>query len=201
MNKRNKLIIILGLLVLIILLLLVIPKEKVNKRNVITFQESTEEVIDSLRVMRNFVQNLSLHIDKKSGYYIDKGRFYNDLYIGGKKVLNVEDLKNSLLKSKQTKDSVELQIQNDEVFAVLPDDILTRFIYLSVYLDNNYISSSYIDKYYDAVIFGYRDTLINDDEEVRNIMFLEDIKDTTTFFNEVVVFDRQKGIILFSPYK
>lgn len=191
-----------ALIVLIVLIVLYNQlHKKDDKKDTITFQSPIETVIDSLKVMHNFISNMSIHLDKKSGYRIDKVKTSNDLYIGGKKVVSLKEVRSSISKSKLSKDSVKVHVNDNDIFNVLTDENLTRFINLAIFLDDNYVSSSYVSKYYNTLIFGYRDTVIYDDEDVRNIVFLESILDTTQFVNEVKVFDRKKGLILFSPYK
>jgi len=171
-----------------------------EERNTLSFQSPATEVIDSLHIMRNFVWNLSEYLDRESGYYIDKGRFYNNLFIEGRKVVNVEDLRKALMNSGNSQDTV-IVCDEKGITNLLSDKALARFITLSIYLDDNYISSSYIDKYFDAVVFGYRDTLISDDQDVRRIILIDDIKDSSAFYNEVRIYEKMNDIVLFSPYK
>lgn len=193
------------LIALIVLLLLMLLYRQLHKngdkRNSIVFQSPIENVIDSLKVMHNLINNISIHLDKKTGYSIDKVKSGNDLYIGGKKVVSLREFRTSISKSKLSKDSVKIQINDNDIFNILTDENLTRFINLAIFLDDNYISSCYVSKYYNTLIFGYRDTVIYDDEDVRNIVFLESILDTTQFLDEVKVYDKTKELILFSPYK
>jgi len=173
-----------------------------KERNTLSFQAPATEVIDSLHIMRNFVWSLSEYLDRESGYYIDKGRFYNNLFIEGRKVVNVEDLRKALMNSGNSQDTVVVCDENEkEITNMLSDKALARFISLSIYLDDNYISSSYIDKYFDAVVFGYRDTLISDDQDVRRIILIDEIKDSSAFYNEVRIYEKMNDIVLFSPYK
>ena len=172
-----------------------------NKRDVIIFPTPIETVIDSLVVMNNFINNMSVHLDKNSGYRIDKGKFYNDLYIGGEKIANLDEVRKTIENSKHTTESVQINFKANDVFKTLTDQNLTRFINLAIFLDDNYISSSYHSRYYNTIVFDYRDTLIYDDQDVRNIVFIEGIKDTSHFMNEVVLFDRKDRLVLFSPYK
>ena len=173
-----------------------------DERNTLSFQAPATEVIDSLQIMRNFVWNLSEYLDRESGYYIDKGRFYNNLFIEGRRVVNVEDLRKALMNSGNSQDTAVVCYENEkEITSMLSDKALARFIALSIYLDDNYISSSYIDKYFDAVVFGYRDTLISDDQDVRRIILIDDIKDSSAFYNEVRIYEKMNDIVLFSPYK
>lgn len=193
------------LIALIVLLALIIFYRQLHKndrkKDSITFQSPIETVIDSLKVMHNFINNMSIHLDKKSGYRIDKVKSGNDLYVGGKNVVSLSEVRNSMSKSKLSKDSVKMHVNDNDIFNILTDENLTRFINLAIFLNDNYVSSCYVSKYYNTLIFGYRDTVIYDDEDVRNIVFLESILDTTQFLNEVKVYDRKKELILFSPYK
>lgn len=193
------------LIALIVLLVLIFLYKQFHKndhkKNLITFQSPIETVIDSLKVMHNFINNMSIQLNKKTGYSIDKVKPGNDLYIGGKRVVSLKEVRNSMSKSKLSKDSVNIHVNDNDIFNILTDKSLTRFINLAIFLDDNYVNSSYVDKYYSTLIFGYRDTVIYDDEDVRNIVFLESILDTTQFLDEVKVYDRKNGLILFSPYK
>ncbi len=172
-----------------------------EERVSLSFQDPIIEVADSLRIMRNFIWNLSEYLDRESGYYIDKGRFHNDFFIEGEKILNVQDLRGVLLEPSSNKDTAFFDCTNSEITDFLSDKTLARFLALSVYLDDNYISSGYIDKYFNMVVFGYKDTLLNDDQDTRKVTLIEEIEDTSIFFNEVRIYERKNNLVLFSPYK
>lgn len=173
-----------------------------DERNTITFQDPATEVIDSLHIMRNFILNLSEYLDRESGYYIDKGRFYNSLFIEGRMVVDVGDLRRALKSSGNSQDTVVVRDKNEkEIANMLSEKALARFITLSIYLDDNDISSCYIDKYFDVVVFGYKDTIINDDQDVRRIVLFDDIEDSLGFYDEVRIYEKMNDIVLFSPYK
>lgn len=172
-----------------------------EERNSLSFQDPIIEVADSLSIMQNFVWNLAEYLDRECGYYIDKGRFYNDLFIEGERIINVEDIREVLLEFSNPQDTASVHCENAEITDLLSDKTLARFLALSVYLDDNYISSSYIDKYFNVVVFGYKDTLLNDDQDTRKITLIEEVTDTSAFFNEVRIYDRKNNMVLFSPYK
>jgi len=200
MKKRRTIIVLLALIAMALVLVKCLSRED-SIRDKIVFQTPVETVVDSLEIMNNFISNMTLHLDKKSGYRIHKGKGYNDLYIGGKKIGNMDEIRNAIEKSRLNPDSIQIEVKTNDIFNSLTDISLTRFVNLAMFLDDNSIASSYYSQYFNAIVFGYRDTLIYDDEDVRNIILLETVVDTSQFINEVKVFDRKDKIVLFSPYK
>ena len=200
MKKRKTIVVLLSLVAMVLVLIKCLSREE-SIRDKIVFQTPVGTVVDSLEIMNNFISNMTLHLGKKSGYRIHKGEVYDDLYIGGEKIGNMDEIRNAIEESRLNPDSIQVEVKTNDIFNALTDISLTRFVNLAMFLDDNNVSSSYYSQYYNAIVFDYRDTLIYDDEDVRNIIILETVLDTSQFLNEVRVFDRKNKIVLFSPYK
>ncbi len=173
-----------------------------DERDRLSFQDPVGEVVDSLRTMRTFIWKISEYLNQESGYHIDKGRYYNSVFINGNRIASVDELRELLIEYSNAQRRGISHLNPDiQTSGLINDRILFRFYSLAFFLDDNYISSSYVDKYYNAVVFSYKDTLILNDHESRRIILIDDIKDTSLFFNEIKIFEKGEEIVLFSPYK
>jgi hypothetical protein len=149
------------------------------ERNTIVFKDKNQEVEDSIvkltELLKKFPKSNTVF---NTNYYFEENKFFiNNSYVGDYHNLNLDTIKS---------------------FSKYNSSERTQFINITKFLNENYLSSGYLDDYLDQWSFVYRYIPDGDFHDTRDLIFFK-VSDSVQLKSHYKILDHKNNIFLLAP--